>query len=135
MVRHIVVCGIVETVGVIIERFGTRGRTRAPGGGEEVKIWRHFCSPFLGMWLRHLCSPFLRIWLRHFCSPLLGMWYRGESAVEVLVLAKNQGKRGVHDNCAALLLHPKFVKPMLHLLLLDWRGRRTTMSLFKTTPP
>lgn len=88
MVRHIV--GGIETVGVIVAkidviivRVDTSGRTRARGGGgEEVKIWRYFCSPFFGMWLRH------------FCSPLLGMWYRREFAVEVLVFARNQRKGG-----------------------------------------
>ena len=84
MVRHIVsgietVSVIVAKVDVIIVRVDTSGRTR---GREEVKIWRHFCSPFFGMWLRH------------FCSPLLGMWYRREFAVEVLVFARNQRKGG-----------------------------------------
>jgi len=70
MVRHIV-DGIVEAVGVIIERAGTGGRTRVFGGGDkEVVI------------------------LRHFRSQVLGMCYNRRSAVEVPVFAINQRKRG-----------------------------------------
>ena len=35
-------------------------------------------------------------------------WYRRESAVGVLAMARNQRKRGIHDNGAALLLRPMF---------------------------
>ena len=56
MVRHNV-SGVVETVGVIIERAGSVdrvgiiGRSRVlRGGAKEVKILRHICSPLLGTW-------------------------------------------------------------------------------------
>lgn len=98
MVRHIVDGIAVETVGVIVERarsverVGVVGRNRVPrGGGKEVRILRHLCSPPSGMW----------------CTS------SRESALEVLrvVLARNQRKSGVPDNCISLFHNSRAVTP------------------------